>query len=892
MSIVDKLLRAGEGKRAKQLEQQVRAVNELEPTFAALSDEQLRAKTVEFRERHANGELLDDLLFEAFAAAREAAKRALGMRPFDVQVMGGIVLHEGDIAEMKTGEGKTLVATMPMYLNALAGRGAHLVTVNDYLAKRDAEWMGQVYRFLGLEVGCIQAMMDPSDRREQYNADVTYGTNSEFGFDYLRDNMAMRREHMVQRGHYYCIVDEVDSILIDEARTPLIISGAPETAADTYRQFARIVPRLREGEDYEVDEKQRTVAVTEQGVAKVERALDIDNLYKESNGALVNHLIQALRAQSLYKRDVDYVVQDGEVKIVDEFTGRIMEGRRWSEGLHQAIEAKERVPIREENQTLATITLQNYFRMYEVLAGMTGTAKTEEDEFRQIYGLEVVQIPTNAPMIRRDENDFIFRTTKEKFDAVVDDIVQRYEQGQPVLVGTVSVEVSEMLSRLLERRGVPHDVLNAKQHEREAGIIEGAGRRGAVTIATNMAGRGVDIKLGEGVVELGGLYVLGTERHESRRIDNQLRGRSGRQGDPGESRFYLSAEDELIRLFSGDRMYKILDRLGPEDGMPIEHKMLSNVVERAQKKVEELNFLRRKNVLKYDEVMNEQRRVIYDQRQRILMGEDFGDQVREMVAEAVEGAVRRHTGQSEYPEDWDLDALFTGLRMVYDPTVGKKDIDLDTVTADDVVDLAVDDALRQYDERERLIGAEQMRNVERAVMLQIIDSRWKEHLQDMDYLQEGIHLRALGQRDPLVEYKSEGFELFQDMLAGIKTGTVTALMKNAPEDLVMFTSLALEEPLVALNYSSGDELANTTSFAAVSGGEYPGGDGGGEPMRVGAPASTGGAAATAARGRADRDAAARTGGVAVQQRRVEQKIGRNDPCWCGSGKKYKKCHGA
>jgi len=640
IKIVDKLLHAGEGRRLKTLQEQTQRVTVLEPTVAGLSDEQLRGKTDEFRQRHENGELLDDLLFEAFAVAREAAKRSLGMRPFDVQVLGGIVLHDGDIAEMKTGEGKTLVATMPMYLNALGGNGAHLVTVNDYLAKRDAEWMGQVYRFLGLEVGVIQANMTPEERRAQYNADVTYGTNSEFGFDYLRDNMTMRREHMVQRGHTYCIVDEVDSILIDEARTPLIISGAPETAADTYRQFARVVPRLIAGEDYEVDEKQRTVAVTEEGVAKVEKALDIDNLYKDSNGGLVNHFIQALRAEALYAKDVEYVVQDGEVLIVDEFTGRILDGRRYSEGLHQAIEAKERVPIREENQTLATITLQNYFRMYDVLAGMTGTAKTEEDEFRQIYGLEVVQIPTNADMIRLDENDYIFTTAKEKYQAVVDDVVERYAKGQPVLVGTVSVEVSEMLSRLLERHGVQHNVLNAKQHEREAHIIENAGQSGSITIATNMAGRGVDIKLGEGVIEAGGLYVLGTERHESRRIDNQLRGRSGRQGDPGESRFYLSAEDELIRLFAGDRMYRILSRLGPAEGQPLEAKMLSGVVEKAQVKVEELNFMRRKNVLKYDEVMNEQRRVIYDQRQRILMGENFGEQVREMVAELVEGAVR------------------------------------------------------------------------------------------------------------------------------------------------------------------------------------------------------------------------------------------------------------
>ena len=882
IKIVDKLLHAGEGRRLRILEEQTARIGEFEPDAAALTDEQLREKTNEFRQRYANGESLEDLLFEAFAVAREGAKRALGMRPFDVQVLGGIVLHEGDIAEMKTGEGKTLVATMPMYLHAIAGEGAHLVTVNDYLAKRDADWMGQVYRFLGLEVGCIQANMTPEERRAQYNADLTYGTNSEFGFDYLRDNMTMRREHMVQRGHAYCIVDEVDSILIDEARTPLIISGAPETAADTYRQFARVVPRLIPAEDYEVDEKQRTVAVTESGVAKVERALDIDNLYKDSNGALVNHFIQALRAQALYQKDVEYVVQNGEVLIVDEFTGRILEGRRYSEGLHQAIEAKEKVAIREENQTLATITLQNYFRMYEVLAGMTGTAKTEEDEFRQIYQLEVVQVPTNTPMIRMDENDFIFTTAKEKHAAVVQDVIERYEKGQPVLVGTVSVEVSEMLSRLLERHGVEHNVLNAKQHEREAHIIENAGQPGAITIATNMAGRGVDIKLGEGVRELGGLYVLGTERHESRRIDNQLRGRSGRQGDPGESRFYLSAEDELIRLFSGDRMYKILARLGPKEGEPIEAKMLSSVVEKAQVKVEELNFMRRKNVLKYDEVMNEQRRVIYDQRQRILMGEDFGEQVREMVADLTESAVRGSLEGVQFSEDWDLDSLFIGLRQIYNPQLKRQDIDVESGTVEEVVDLAVDDALEQYDEREQLIGEEQMRNVERAVMLQVIDGRWKEHLLDMDYLQEGIHLRALGQRDPLVEYKGEGFELFNDMLEGIKTSTVTTLMKNSPEDLAMFTAITLDEPVMALDYSSGDDLINQTSFtgAAMAGGEYPP-DGLADAPPPNVAAGGGGRGATTT-----------STPVQVQQRVVFDKVGRNDPCPCGSGKKYKKCHGA
>ena len=610
--------------------------------------------------------------------------------------------------------------------------------------------------------------MTPDERRAQYNADVTYGTNSEFGFDYLRDNMTMRREHMVQRGHHYCIVDEVDSILIDEARTPLIISGAPETAADTYRQFARVVPRLIPGEDYEVDEKQRTVAVTESGVAKVERALDIDNLYKDSNGGLVNHFIQALRAEALYHKDVEYVVQNGEVLIVDEFTGRILDGRRYSEGLHQAIEAKEKVPIREENQTLATITLQNYFRMYEVLAGMTGTAKTEEDEFRQIYGLEVVQIPTNAPMVRKDENDFIFTTTKEKFAAVVEDIVERYEKGQPVLVGTVSVEVSEMLSRQLERHGVPHNVLNAKQHEREAEIIKDAGQTGADhdRHQHGRPRRGHQARRGR---HRGRRPVRARHRAPREPAHRQPAARPVRP--PGRPR-----RDALLPLRRGRAHPPVRRRPhvshaqppGPEEGDPLEAKMLSNVVEKAQVKVEELNFMRRKNVLKYDEVMNEQRRVIYDQRQRILMGEDFGEQVREMVSDLVEGAVRTHLEGEQYAEDWDLDALFVGLRQVYDPAFKKSDIDLGSATVEEVVDLAVDDALAQYDERERLIGEEQMRSVERAVMLQVIDSRWKDHLLDMDYLQEGIHLRALGQRDPLVEYKSEGFELFQDMLEGIK----------------------------------------------------------------------------------------------------------------------------
>src|SRR4051812_5700942 len=652
MGVLDKILRAGEGRTLKRMEQRVRDINALEPDFEALSDDELAAKTVEFRQRFDDGESLDELLPEAFAAVREAAKRHVGMRHFDVQLIGGMVLHEGKIAEMKTGEGKTLVATLPLYLNALAGVNVHLVTVNDYLARRDAAWMGPIYQALGITVGVIQSMMPDDERRAAYAADVTYGTNSEFGFDYLRDNMAPAIEYTVQRGHWYAIVDEVDSILIDEARTPLIISGEPEQAAETYYAFARAVRDLEPEVDYEVDEKFHTASPTESGVDKVERAIGVENLYAPENGQLVNHLIQAIKAKELYKRDDEYVVMDGEVKIVDEFTGRIMEGRRWSEGLHQAVEAKEGVRIQEENVTVATVTIQNYFRMYEKLAGMTGTALTEANEFHEIYGLEVVPIPTHRPMVRDDKNDQIYRTKEEKFAAVVDDIVERHAIGQPVLVGTISVEVSEHLSHLLERRGVPHEVLNAKNHEREALIIQNAGERGAVTIATNMAGRGVDIKLASGVPDLGGLYVLGTERHESRRIDNQLRGRSGRQGDPGESRFYLSAQDEVIRLFAGERIYKILDsRFGPPDGEPIEAKMLTSRIEGAQKKVEEFHFVNRKNVVKYDDVLNEQREQVYATRREILEGEDLHEMVVGWFEDVVEAAVDAHTGGAGFAED-------------------------------------------------------------------------------------------------------------------------------------------------------------------------------------------------------------------------------------------------
>src|ERR671919_292401 len=671
----ERVLRMGEGRRVKRLQDQAAYIGELEPEFEKLSDDELAGKTVEFKQRLENGEPLEDLIFEAYAAVREAFKRTIGVRLFDVQLMGGIVLHEGDIAEMKTGEGKTFVAVQPLYLNGLTGQGVHLVTVNDYLAKRDAEWTRPVYEKLGATVAFIENGMPPVRRREAYEADITYGTNSEFGFDYLRDNMEVSLDRTVQRSHSYAIVDEVDSILVDEARTPLIISGEPETAAQTYYQFAKVVKTLEgkpgtrksakgedeteaSGADYLYDEKFKVVSPAQTAITAVERALGIDNLYDPSHVLLVNHLTQALKAQSLYKRDVDYVVQDGEVKIVDEFTGRIMEGRRWSEGLHQAIEAKEGVRIREENVTLATITLQNYFRLYEKLAGMTGTAKTEEKEFVEIYDLHVVEIPTNVTVARIDNNDFIFKTKDAKWNAVLNDLVERYEKGQPVLVGTIAVETSEYLSQLLDRKGVPHNVLNAKEHEREGEIIKDAGQPGAVTIATNMAGRGVDIKLGKGVVESGGLYVLGTERHEARRIDNQLRGRSGRQGDPGESRFYLSAQDDLVRLFAGDRIKNIMERFKLPDDQPMEAKILSNQIENAQKKVEEQNFVARKNVLKYDDVMNTQRMVIYEQRRRVLEGEDLSDDVKGWIEETVAAGVAQFT-DSEFPEDWDLEGLVT-----------------------------------------------------------------------------------------------------------------------------------------------------------------------------------------------------------------------------------------
>jgi preprotein translocase subunit SecA len=887
----EKVLRFGEGRRMKRLAEQAAYIGSLEPEYEALDDEQLAAKTIDLRQRVENGEPLEELLFEAYAAVREAAKRALGQRPFDVQLMGAIALHEGDIAEMKTGEGKTLVATMPLYLNALPGTGVHLVTVNDYLAKRDAEWMGPVYEQLGMRAGFIQNMMPFADRRVAYQADVTYGTNSEYGFDYLRDNMAVSKEALVQRSHSYAIVDEVDSILIDEARTPLIISGEPETAARIYYDFARVAKQLEgipasdvqkgmvSGADYEYDEKRKTVAPTEQGVDKVEHALKIEHLYAPQNAQLVNHLIQAMKAESLYKRDVDYVVQEGEVKIVDEFTGRIMEGRRWSEGLHQAVEAKEGVNIQEEHVTLATITLQNYFRLYEKLAGMTGTAKTEEKEFTEIYNLHVVEIPTNVEVARRDENDFIFKTKDAKWDAVARDIKERNERGQPILVGTIAVETSEYLSQLLTRTGVPHNVLNAKEHAREAEIIMDAGQLGTVTIATNMAGRGVDIKLGEGVIEAGGLYVLGTERHESRRIDNQLRGRSGRQGDPGETRFYLSGQDDLVRLFAGDRIFNIMERFKLPDDEPMEAKILSNQIEGAQKKVEEQNFVSRKNVLKYDDVMNVQRQVVYAQRRRVLEGEDLSDEVLTWIDEVVENVVAAHT-DAEYAEEWDLEALVRAMVALYGTEITLEELREEVeLERDALVAEFQEDAREEYAAKVEEIGlnpeTEQplMRDVERFLILQIVDRRWREHLENMDYLRDGIHLRGLAQKDPLTEYRAEGHAMFQELNAAIREEVVLNLFhaQIAPAEA---TELERAREAQAVNGNLSFEHESVAGADAI--------------------AAAGGAAATAGGGSVATPLGGGGAAVATQQRVASEheKIGRNDPCWCGSGKKFKKCHGA
>jgi preprotein translocase subunit SecA len=940
--LIDRALRLGEGRQFKEYQRRVSSINRFEPEMELLDDAEIRAEADELRERARNGEPLDDLLPEAFALGREAARRTIGQRHFDVQLIGGMVLHDGSIAEMKTGEGKTLTATLAVFLNSLAGTPVHVVTVNDYLARRDAEWMGPIYDALGVSVGVIQAGHEPPTRKLQYSCDVVYGTNSEFGFDYLRDNMAPSLEHCVQREHAYAIVDEVDNILIDEARTPLIISGAPEAAADLYYTFARLAKQMAGvpakeklkslGEergtenvdyDFEYDEKHKTVAPTERGVEKAEKFLGVDNLYVSEYGTLVNHLIQALKAESLFHRDKDYAVIDGEVKIVDEFTGRILEGRRWSEGLHQAIEAKEGVPIREENQTLATITLQNYFRLYDKLAGMTGTALTEAQEFMKIYEMPVVEIPTNEPMIRADHNDQIYKTKNGKWKAVTREIAERHEKGQPILVGTISVEVSEMLSGELRRQGIDHVVLNAKpEHaQREGETIAQAGRVGAVTIATNMAGRGVDIKLGgdpeqlakaqlrklgvkpedesygeefaqqlervedqcdaerERVLEAGGVFICGTERHESRRIDNQLRGRSGRQGDPGESRFYLSAEDDLIRLFAGDRIYKILDRLGPVDEhgeeYPLEAKMLSRTVENAQKKVEQQNFLIRKRVLEYDDVMNEQRRVIYKYRREILEGRDMSEVARQEIGEVVSRMVQEYTA-SEIFEDWDLAGLATQAAQLWPLTVDLRELDPSTSDREEIARLLAEDALKHYDQREEELGDELMRYLERQILLQIIDSRWREHLYEMDYLREGIHLRGFAQIDPLVAYKNEGFTMFRE------------LMNSIWEEFarVIFHVEVTIEPA-----ELEPEPAQPTELSYAGGGpEQPSAmDEASQAAQVAAP-SAGAAAVGTAAAAGGNGASSENPATVVKSER--DKIGRNDPCWCGSGKKYKKCHGA
>ena len=826
--VIDKVLRAGEGRILRRLKRIADQVNSIEEDFAALSDAELRGMTEQFRQRYADGETLDDLLPEAFAAVREAASRTLGQRHFDVQIMGGASLHGGNIAEMRTGEGKTLTAVLPAYLNALAGQGVHVVTVNDYLAKRDAEWMGRIHHFLGLEVGVILSDMTPEERRKQYNADVTYGTNNEFGFDYLRDNMAWTLDECVQRGHHFAIVDEVDSILIDEARTPLIISGPAEQNSRWFQEFAKIAPRLRRGTDgegdYEVDEKKKTVGILESGVEKVEDWLGIDNLYESVNTPLVSFLQNALKAKELYKRDKEYVVMNGEVLIVDEFTGRILHGRRFNEGMHQAIEAKEGVQIKDENQTLATITLQNYFRLYEKLAGMTGTAMTEANEFQKTYDLGVVPIPTNQPMVRRDESDLIYQTADAKYEACVEDIVERHKAGQPVLVGTISVEKSEILSKMLKRRGVPHEVLNAKYHEREAAIIAQAGRSGAVTVATNMAGRGTDIMLGgnpefmadlelhqrglspletpedyeaawpealdkakragteehEQVVAAGGLYVLGTERHESRRIDNQLRGRSGRQGDPGLSRFYLSLEDDLMRMFNADKVAHFMEFLKTPPDVPIESKTVTRAIRSAQTQVEQQNFEIRKDVLKYDDVLNRQRKVVYGERHKVLEGADLNEQISDMINEVIDGYVVAATSEG-FPEEWDLEKLWTAFRGLYpisitiDELIEEAGGDIAGLNTEFISEAVRSDAQAAYQRREEEFGSEMMRELERRVVLSVLDRKWREHLYEMDYLREGIGLRAMAQRDPLIEYQREGYDMFGSMMEGIKEESVGTL---------------------------------------------------------------------------------------------------------------------
>ena len=904
MSVLDKILRAGEGKILRTLESLAAQVNALEEHYVSMSDEELRGLTADFKLRISNGETLDDLLPEAFAAVREASKRTLGQRHYDVQLMGGAALHLGNIAEMRTGEGKTLVSTLPAYLNALSGRGVHVVTVNDYLAARDAQWMGRVHRFLGLEVGTILSDMNPEQRRASYNADITYGTNNEFGFDYLRDNMTLNPSDRVQRDYNFAIVDEVDSILIDEARTPLLISGPADVATKWYAEFARLVPRLSAETDYEINEKKRTIGILEPGVEKVENWLGIENLYESENTQLVGYLNNAIKALALFKKDKDYVVMDGEVLIVDEHTGRILAGRRYNDGMHQAIEAKEGVEIQNENQTLATITIQNYFRMYDKLSGMTGTAMTEASEFQQIYKLGVVPIPANRPVQRVDQSDLVYRTEDAKLKAVIADIEEKHRAGQPVLVGTTSVEKSELVSKYLTRTGIPHEVLNAKQHDREATIVAEAGRKGAVTVATNMAGRGTDIMLGGNpefraaqelerrgldpvenpaeyeaawgpaleaakaavasehneVVEVGGLYVLGTERHESRRIDNQLRGRSGRQGDPGETRFYLSLEDDLMRLFKGDMVNSFLQRFNVPDDVPIEAKMVTNSIRSAQTQVEAQNFEIRKNVLKYDEVMNRQRQVVYGERSRVLDGEDIQEQIKTFMNDTIAAYVAAETAEG-FPEDWDLQELWKALSALYPVEISINDMvkaaggDPADLSAEFMTVTLQEDINRAYLAREAALQPPVMRELERRVILSVLDRKWREHLYEMDYLQEGIGLRAMAQRDPLVEYQREGFDLFVAMMEAIKEESV-GYMFNAEVTVTPHTHADGEPEEIDLETKG---LVTPKSVAAL---QYSG------------PSETGEVKTTSV----SNDAYAN--------------VGRNEPCPCGSGSKYKKCHGA
>ena len=864
----------------------VERINALEPQIYSLSDPRLAAKTGELRERLSRGEALDDTLPEAFAVVREVGRRTLGERHFDVQLIGGIVLHEGKISEMATGEGKTLVATLPAYLNALQGKGVHIVTVNDYLAKRDSEWMGVIYRFLGLSVGVILHDMDDQARRESYNADITYGTNNEFGFDYLRDNMKFSLDDYVQRELHYAIVDEVDSILIDEARTPLIISGPAEESTDKYYKIDRIIPQLKKDRDFTVDEKSHAVVLTEEGVARVERLLHIDNLYDPRQIDTLHHVNQALRAHSLFKRDVDYVVKDGKVIIVDEFTGRLMPGRRWSDGLHQAVEAKERVRIESENQTLATVTFQNYFRMYDKLAGMTGTADTEAAEFKKIYKLDVIVVPTNQPLIRTNYPDAIYKTEDEKFKAVVEEIEDLHERGRPVLVGTVSIDKSERLSKLLKKRGIPHHVLNAKHHEQEAEIIAQAGRFQGVTISTNMAGRGTDILLGGNpkmiaqqmvqkesgdgdlkaadqqalvvtsqekrkVIDLGGLQVIGTERHESRRIDNQLRGRAGRQGDPGSSRFYLSLADDLLRIFGSERVAGIMDKLGVEDGQPIEHNLVTKAIENAQRRVEGHNFEIRKHLLEYDDVMNQQREVVYSQRREILKGDRLKAMVLEMIEEVGEGIVEEYTDEKRYPEEWDWEGLKDSFHQSFSYRLEEDGRFLQEMGQEGLRNLLIEKARTLYEEKEQSFGEEVMRDLERFILLQTLDSHWKDHLLSIDHLKEGIGLRGYGQKNPLLEYKREGYELFIDMLALVREDAVQKLCA---------VQLTKEEEVPTLQ-----DALDSRVFLIRGAMEGP-------PSAPPPPMS----------GEEER---------LVPVRREGKKVGRNDPCPCGSGKKYKKCCG-